>query len=137
MRIEVGPRDLEKNQAVVTRRDIGVKEFVPLDQIPAKVVSMLAAMQKELLETARAFRDANTFKVDNYDQFKKELTEKGGFFVAPWCQSKECEAKVKTETKATIRCLPLENYKKIKESGACMACGTADNSVRAIFAISY
>jgi prolyl-tRNA synthetase len=137
VRIEVGPRDLEKNQAVVTRRDIGVKEFVPLDQIPAKVVSMLAAMQKELLEKARAFRDANTFKVDNYDQFKKELTEKGGFFVAPWCQSKECEAKVKTETKATIRCLPLENYKKIKESGACMACGTAGNSVRAIFAISY
>jgi prolyl-tRNA synthetase len=137
VRIEVGPRDLEKNQAVVTRRDIGVKEFVPLDQIPVKVVSMLAAMQKELLEKARAFRDANTFKVDNYDQFKKELTEKGGFFVAPWCQSKECEAKVKTETKATIRCLPLENYKKIKESGACMACGTAGNSVRAIFAISY
>jgi prolyl-tRNA synthetase len=137
VRIEVGPRDLEKNQAVVTRRDIGVKEFVPLDQIPAKVVSMLAAMQKELLEKARAFRDANTFRAETYDQFKKDLTEKGGFFVAPWCQSKECEAKVKTETKATIRCLPLENYQKIKESGACMACGTAGKSVRAIFAISY
>jgi prolyl-tRNA synthetase len=137
VRIEVGPRDLEKNQAVVTRRDIGQKEFVPLDEIPAKVVSMLAAMQRELLEKARSFREANTFSVDNYDQFKKELAEKGGFYKAPWCQSKECEAKVKTETKATIRCLPLENWQKIKETGACMACGTTGNSVRAIFAISY
>jgi prolyl-tRNA synthetase len=137
IRIEMGPRDLEKNQAVVTRRDLGQKQFVPLAEIPAKVIAMLHAMQKDLLEKARAHRDANTFKAETYDQFKKDIVEKGGFYTSPWCQSKECESKVKEETKATIRCLPLQNYQTISESAPCMACGAKGNSVRAIFAISY
>jgi prolyl-tRNA synthetase len=137
VRIEMGPRDLEKNQAVVTRRDIGQKEFVPLAELPTKVVTMLQMMQKELLEKARAHRDANTHRVETYDQFKKELAEKGGFFFAPWCQSKDCESKVKEETKATIRCLPLQNYQLTRESTPCMVCGNGKENVRAIFAIAY
>jgi prolyl-tRNA synthetase len=137
VRIEIGPRDLEKGQAVLTRRDEGKKEFLPLDAIPKKVNEILAAMQKDLLERARAFREANTFRVESYDEFKKKI-EDGGFFIAPWCQSKECEAKVKDETKATIRCLPLDaQFKPYVESGACMACGTNGKSVRAVFARSY
>jgi prolyl-tRNA synthetase len=136
VRIEMGPRDLEKGTAVVTRRDIGVKEFVALAEVPDRVMAMLTAMQKELLEKARAFRLANTFEVETYAEFKTKL-EEGGFFVTGWCKSKECEAKVKEETKATIRCLPLDaEYQTIAETRKCMACG-AGNSVRAVFARSY
>jgi prolyl-tRNA synthetase len=137
VRIEVGPRDLDKNQVVITRRDIGQKEFVPMDQVPDRVMSMLTAMQKELLEKARQFRDANTHRVETYADFKSKIEELGGFFVTAWCQSKECEAKVKEETKATIRCLPLDaQYQPISEPGKCMACGKSP-CVRAIFARSY
>jgi prolyl-tRNA synthetase len=137
IRIEVGPRDLEKQQAVVTRRDEGKKEFVPISEIPSRIPLMLAAMQKDLLARAAAFCNANTHHVSDYAGFKKDLGEKGGFFITSWCQSKECEAKVKEETKATIRCLPLENFKTIRENAPCMVCGGGQNNVRAIFAISY
>jgi prolyl-tRNA synthetase len=145
IRIEVGPRDLEKNTAVVVRRDIGKKEFIAIDQIPAWVSQNLAAMQKELLEKARAHRDASTIDLvatgggkAAYDVFKSKI-EEGGFFHAPWCQSKDCEALVKEETKATIRCLPLDGeFKPIPTSGkGCMVCGKADGTVRTIFARSY
>ncbi len=145
VRIEIGPRDLEKGQVVVTRRDLGVKEFVPMAEVPAKVATMLTAMQKELLERARQHRDANTFRVESYAEFKQKLEEPGGFFIAPWCGSKDCEAKVKEETKATIRCLPLDaQYQPLPEPGHCMACGSMQqsassgkSSVRVIFARSY
>jgi prolyl-tRNA synthetase len=137
VRIECGPRDLDKNQVVLTRRDIGQKEFVPIEQVPDRVMAMLTAMQKELLEKARAFREANTHRVETYADFKAKLEEPGGFFVTAWCQSKECEAKVKEETKATIRCLPLDaGFQPIPEPGSCMACGKAP-CVRAVFARSY
>jgi prolyl-tRNA synthetase len=137
VRIEVGPRDLDKDQVVITRRDLGVKEFVPLAEAPTRVTTMLAAMQKELLEKARQHRDANTFRVETYEDFQKKLESPGGFFVTAWCQGKECEAKVKEETKATIRCLPLDaEYKPFVESGKCMVCGGGP-TVRAIFARSY
>ncbi len=138
VRVEIGPRDLEKGQAVVTRRDDGKKEFVPITQVPEKIVAILGAMQKDLLDRARAFRDANTFRVESYAEFKNKI-EEGGFFLAPWCQSPECEAKIKEETKATIRCLPLDaDFQPHRESAACMICGKgASSAVRAIFARSY
>jgi prolyl-tRNA synthetase len=95
VRIELGPRDLEKGQVVVTRRDTGKKEFLPIASVPDHVTALLATIQKELLERARAFRDANTLRVENYSEFGKLLDETGGFFIAPWCQGKECEAKIK------------------------------------------
>ncbi|MCM2277052.1 MAG: proline--tRNA ligase [Oligoflexia bacterium] len=138
VRIELGPRDLEKGQVVMTRRDLGKKEFVSLDGARQKVLEMLEAMQKDLLEKARSFRDASTQRVETYGQFSRDIEEKGGFFVAPWCQSKDCEAKVKEETKATIRCLPLDDaYQPIHEAGGCMVCGGSRANVRAIFARSY
>ena len=138
VRIELGPRDLEKNQAVLVRRDVGKKEFTPLSEIPAKVSEILIAMQKDLLERSKKFREDNTFKVSTYEEFKTKQESHGGFFETAWCQSKECEAKVKEETKATIRCLPLDaQFKIIKESAPCMVCGNQANNVRAIFARSY
>lgn len=138
VRVELGPKDLEKGTVVVVRRDEGKKEFVPIAGAPEKIVGTLKAMQTDLLERARKFRDENTHTVASYAEFQKKI-EDGGFFVAPWCQSKDCEAKVKDETKATIRCLPLDaNYQPFAESGACMACGTtAGHRVRAVFARAY
>jgi prolyl-tRNA synthetase len=139
IRIEIGPRDLEKGTCVMTRRDEGKKEFVPLTEVPERVAKVLASMQKELLEKARAFREANTFEIDDYTEFKKKIDEPGGFFVSAWCQSKDCEAKVKEETKATIRCLPLDaKFQPFAEKRKCLACGSAtDTNVRAVFAKSY
>lgn len=139
VRIEIGPRDLEKGVAILTRRDEGQKISLPLAEIPGRFVAMLAAMQSDLLERARTFRDANMHRVATYAEFQKNLDAQGGFNVAPWCQSKECESKVKEETKATIRCLPLsEQFQPISEEGGCMVCGGGNGrTVRAIFARNY
>lgn len=138
IRIEVGPRDLEKQQVVLTRRDLSKKEFVSLASVPDKVVTELAAMQRDLLEKARAYRDSHTFEVSDYTQFRKLLEEPGGFLIAPWCQSKECENQVKEETKATIRCLPLTPaFETIAHSDSCMVCKGTRPAVRAIFARNY
>jgi prolyl-tRNA synthetase len=138
VRIELGPRDLEKGQVVVTRRDTGKKEFLPIADVPKHVTALLATIQKELLEKARAFQNSSTIRVDDYAEFVKLLDEKGGFFIAPWCQGKDCESKVKEATKATIRCLPLdESYQLIHEAGKCLVCKSGDQNVRAVFARSY
>ena len=139
IRIELGPKDLEKATVVMVRRDEGKKEFVPIAGAPERVTTQLKAMQKELLERARKFRDENTHQVGTYAEFQKQLEAKGGFYIAPWCVSKDCEAKVKAETKATIRCLPLDkNFQPIAEEGACLVCGSGKGkSVRAYWAKSY
>lgn len=138
LRIEIGPRDLEKGQVVMTRRDLGEKMPIALADVPGKVVHELAQMQKDLLERARAFRDRNTFEVSDYADFKIKIDQPGGFFLASWCQSKVCEAKIKEETKATIRCLPIrENYQPYSVQGHCLCCGESKGLVRAIFAKSY
>ncbi len=138
VRVEMGPRDLDKSQVVITRRDIGKKEFVSLDEASGKIISLLSAMQKDLLDRAVQHREQMTLRVENYQEFQKAIEEKGGFLVAPWCQKAECEAKVKEETKATIRCLSLDaQHKLIRESGKCMVCGESGNAVRSVFARAY
>jgi prolyl-tRNA synthetase len=138
VRIEIGPRDLEKGTAVFTRRDIGQKEFIPLAELPAKIGRELAAMQTQLLEKARAFRDANTFEIDTYDQLKARI-EEGGFFLTTFCGNPELEKKIKEETKATIRCLPLDDdYEPKKSSKPCFISGEkSDKNTLAIFARAY
>jgi prolyl-tRNA synthetase len=138
IRIELGPRDLEKQTVVMTRRDLSQKEFIPMADVPAKVARDLASMQKELLEKARAFRDANTFEIDTYDELKSRI-EDGGFFVASFCGSADLEKKIKEETKATIRCLPLdENYEARKTTKPCFISGEkTERNTLAIFARSY
>lgn len=140
VRIEVGPRDLEKNQVVATRRDLGKKEFIGLDAIAAHTAKWLQSMQSELLEKARAYRDANTFRVASYDEFKAQNEKNdGGFFITSWCKSADCESKVKEETKATIRCLQLDSkYEPIHSLAGCMVCGKSGSAnVEVIFARSY
>lgn len=138
VRIEVGPRDLEKGQVVLVRRDEGVKHFVPIAEVPAMVIKILGSMQIDLLERARSFRDTNTHRVSGYEELKEQLDSKGGFFVGAWSQDRESEEKLKEETKATVRCLPMDDqYNLIPESGPCVITGKTGGNVRAVFARSY
>jgi prolyl-tRNA synthetase len=138
VRVEIGPKDLEKNQVVVSRRDAEKKEFVPLPDAAAKIAENLKLMQTELLAKAKKFRDDNTHEVSTYADFQKQIEDKGGFFVTAWCQDAKCEEKVKDETKATIRGLQMDDrFEPIKDKAACMVCGQTKDNVRVVYARSY
>ncbi len=138
IRLELGPKDLEKQQAVWLRRDIGTKEFLPLDSIPARVASELPKMQSELLERARAFRIQNTHSVESYEEFKSKLESEGGFFEASWVPDAEVEKRIKDETKATVRCLPYgADFEPQRTSTPCFITGRREGTVKALFARSY
>lgn len=133
IRIEIGPKDVAKNQVVMVRRDLMKKEFVGRDIVFKTVKKQLSQMQIDLLEKARAFREENSFKVNNYDELKSIIANEDGFVYAHWCGSAECEERVKAETKATIRCIPFENE---KETGKCIYCSKKSDA-RVIFAKAY
>jgi prolyl-tRNA synthetase len=107
VRLEIGPKDVEKSQCVLVRRDNRAKEFVPLAGTAARLGEILDGMQKDLLERARAFVAANTTRVASYDEFKQVMAEKRGFIVAGWNGDPAVEAQIKDETKATIRVIPM------------------------------
>jgi prolyl-tRNA synthetase len=136
LRIELGPKDIEKGQAVLVRRDTGEKSFTPQEGLARTVVDMLESIQKSLFDRALAFRDANSRRVDTYAQFKTILDESGGFLRAHWCGGGDCEEQVKNETKATIRCIPINPAHREEEAGRCLVCGGPSN-LRVIFARAY
>lgn len=139
VRVELGMRDLEKNQVTIVRRDTGMKQFVPLSEAAAKIAHELGQMQSDMLERARDMRRQFSFVVDAYDDFKKKLDEPGGFLHAHWCERAACEAAIKEETKATIRCIPLDAADRltpVMEQGRCIRCGEK-SMTRVIFARSY
>jgi prolyl-tRNA synthetase len=131
LRMELGPKDIEKDSCVLVRRDTREKEFVPLAGLADSVKARLDAIQKNLLEKARKFRDENTSEPANYEAFKEVMATKRGFLLAGMCPSAECEAKIKEETKATVRCFPLHR----DEARACIRCGAAGKL--AYFAQAY
>jgi prolyl-tRNA synthetase len=140
VRIEVGPRDLEKNQVVVTRRDTGEKQFIPLAEAPARICQILAAMQSDLLNAARKRMKDNTHDVATLADFKAGIDAKGGFYIGPWCGSRESEEKLKQETKATIRCLPLDDrFEPLKTDKPCMITGEKNpqGNIMAVYARNY
>jgi len=120
VRIEIGPRDLDADQVTVVPRLTGEKEPVPLGKLSARVGALLDETQRGLLDQAREFRDAHTFRPADLAEMAALLKDPGGFMLAGWCGSEECEAKVKAETKATIRFLPVEPG---TVSGTCIVCG--------------
>ena len=132
VRIAIGPRDLENNQVEVARRDLKTKETVSLNNIEVYVSELLDEIQKNLFEKALQFRKENLKVVDSYEEFKSQI-EDGGFFLAHWDGTAETEAKIKEETKATIRCIPLDAK---KEDGICMYSGKPSER-RVIFAKAY
>ena len=120
LRLELGPKDIEKDQCVLVRRDTREKIFVPLTEMPAKVRELLDAIQSGLLQRARKFLADNTTEVASWEQFKAVMAEKRGFLVAGWCGDAGCEAKIKEQTKATIRVQPLDRE---PVAGSCVRCG--------------
>jgi prolyl-tRNA synthetase len=141
LRIELGPKDVAKESVVVARRDRPGKEgksFVAQQGISAAVTQALADVQKGLFERALAFRRANTIEPANYEELKKAVEK--GFALAWWCGSGGCEAKIKEETKATMRCIPLDQtlggVAQTGGGGKCVYCGQ-EAKEKAIFAKAY
>ena len=134
LRIEVGPKDVEKGSVALARRDRPGREgksFVPQTQIAAQVGEMLENIQAALLERALAFRQANTLEVNNYGDLVDAVQDH--WALAWWCGSPDCEAKVKEETKATTRCIPLDQPVKNEKSAVC----GQPASYQVIFARAY
>ncbi len=133
VRIAIGARDLENNVAELARRDTKEKSSVSLDGLTERVIKLLAEIQQAIYDKALAFRDAHITKVDNWDDFVSTLEKKGGFISAHWDGTSETEAKIKELTKATIRCIPLNNP---AENGVCVLSGKP-SSQRVLFAQAY
>jgi prolyl-tRNA synthetase len=133
VRLALGARDIENNSIEVARRDTLQKEVVSMENIDNYIESLLTDIQSNIYKKAFDFRTQNTYKVDSYDEFKEMIEKRGGFILAHWDGTTETEAKIKEETKATIRCIPLNNS---KEEGKCMVTGKPSNQ-RVIFARAY
>lgn len=133
VRLAIGPRDLENGTVEVARRDTLTKEVVALEGIEDHIVTLLDDIQTNIYKKAFDFRAASTTKVDSYDEFKKVLDDKGGFVLAHWDGTSETEQRIKDETKATIRCIPLENE---QEAGKCILTGNPSTQ-RVVFARAY
>jgi prolyl-tRNA synthetase len=121
LRMEIGPKDLEKSQVVLARRDTRDKSFVPMAGLAAHVEQILATIQKALFDRAVAFREEHTSQTDSYDEFKQLLEGRPGFVIAPWCGSAQCEAEIKAETQATIRNIPFDSPSATGKK--CLKCG--------------
>lgn len=132
LRLAIGARDLENGTIEIARRDTKEKQTVALEDIPALVPQLLDQMQKSIFERSATYTKEETRSVDSYDEFKK-LIEEGGFVYAHWDGTAETEEKIKTETKATIRCIPLNNR---QEEGKCILTGNP-SSQRVLFAKAY
>ncbi len=133
LRIEVGPRDVENNQVVLVRRDNREKIPVSLDVLVERINETLDTIQHDLFQRALDFRKANTFRIDDYEEFKNVFEEKNIFAESHWCGSETCEEKIKEDTKATIRNIPFE---RDGEDGKCIYCGKPSQG-RVIFAKAY
>jgi prolyl-tRNA synthetase len=133
VRLTIGPRDIENNSVELARRDTREKKSVSLDNISETVLSTLDAIQHNMHKKALNFRNNNIHRVDSFDDFKKVLEEKGGFIAAHWDGTSETEEKIKELTKATIRCIPLNNE---QEDGSCVLTGKPSKQ-RVLFAKAY
>ena len=120
VRIEIGPKDIEANQAVIVRRDTREKIVTDLSELSEKLSEVLETMQKEMLERARAHREAHTYDARTYEEFVKTINEKPGFVRAMWCGDQACEDKIKEDTTATSRCMP---FHQDQLSDVCVCCG--------------
>jgi prolyl-tRNA synthetase len=130
VRVELGPKDIEKGQAVLVRRDTGEKEFVERKELPDRLKTVMGEIQDNMLRQATEFRDANIRTAESYEEFREIIAEKRGFIVAPWDGTEETEQKIKEDTRATIRLLPFE-----REEGKDLVSGRPGRT--AVFARAY
>jgi prolyl-tRNA synthetase len=133
LRLEIGPKDIEKQQVVVARRDTREKAFVPADAVEDRVRALLEEVQRALLARAVQFREERTRRTGDYAEFTSWMEGRPGFVVSPWCGSADCEAAIKSETQATIRNMPFDGE---PPSGVCIKCGRPATA-QAWFAKAY
>ena len=133
VRIAIGPRDLENGTVEVARRDTKEKQVMKMDDVATAIPKLLDDIQDNIYQKALKFRSEKTTKVDSYDDFKKVLDDKGGFVLAHWDGTAETETVIKEETKATIRCIPLDAP---DEAGKCIYSGKPSTK-RVVFARAY
>jgi len=133
LRIEIGPRELKAKEATFVRRDNGEKTKVKISKLNSEVKNVLEDIQKGLFEKSKKHLKENTREASSYEEFKKIIENEKGFVKAFWCESAECEAKIKEQTKATTRCLPHDAK---KEKGKCIYCGK-DSCYKWVFAQAY
>jgi prolyl-tRNA synthetase len=133
LRLEIGPKDIEKAQVLIVRRDSREKTGVPMEGLPGRVRGMLDEVQQALFRRALEFREAHTQRVSSYDAFKEVMDGRPGFVIAPWCGSEGCEAQIKADTQATIRNIPIDGA---AATGSCIRCGSHP-AVEAWFAKAY
>ncbi len=133
LRIEVGPKELEKKVVTVVRRDTGEKMQLPIKTLEKEVTKLLDDIQYNLLQEAENFLHEHTHSTDSYAPFKEIMKESRGFISALWCEDPACEQKIKEDTKATTRCMPLDTA---EERGSCVSCGKSATH-RWYFAQSY
>lgn len=133
VRLAMGPRDMQNGTIELVRRDTLEKEFVPQEGLTERVVALMDDIQQNIYKKALDFRNSMITRVDTYDEFKKALEEKGGFISAHWDGTVETEERIKEETKATIRCIPIDAG---PEEGKCILTGKPSHR-RVLFAIAY
>ena len=133
LRLEIGPKDIEKNSVFAARRDTREKQSLPMEGLADRVRQLLDDIQASLLARARKYRDEHTTRTESYDEFKQIMEGRPGFVIAPWCEAAECEAQIKAETQATVRNIPLGQE---KATGKCVRCDQPA-TVHAWFAKAY
>ena len=133
VRLAIGQRDLANGTFEVARRDLLTKEIVPADEVVERIKELLDDIQTSIFQKALDFRNESITKADTYEEFKAILEEKGGFVSSHWDGTSETEERIKDETKATIRCIPLDAS---EEEGQCILTG-APSSKRVLFAKAY
>jgi prolyl-tRNA synthetase len=139
LRVEIGPKDIEKAAVLVARRDTREKQSLAMDGLPNRILQLLDDVQQSLFQRAFQFREEHTMRVDNYDAFKAAMDGRPGFVIAPWCGSADCETRIKNDTQATIRNMPLNAAVAVAASAPAGRCVRCDNpaAAEAWFAKAY
>jgi prolyl-tRNA synthetase len=123
LRLEIGPKDIEKSQVVLARRDTREKLPTPMDGLTGRIISLLDEIQKALYQRALTFREEHTTRVSSFDEFKSVMEGRPGFVIAGWCGSETCEAEIKAETQATLRNIPFAAPGSGETTSVCVKCG--------------
>jgi prolyl-tRNA synthetase len=133
LRLEIGPKDIEKGSVFSARRDTRAKAAIPMGELATQIPALLAEIQAGLLAKALAFRQEHTSEVSTWDEFKQAMEGRPGFVIAHWCGNADCEASIKADTQATLRNIPRESK---PEEGSCVRCNGASH-VKVWFAKAY
>ena len=120
---------------MLVRRDNREKQAVPMSDSAVVIEKMLNTIQQDLYKQALNYKEQYSFTIDDYEEFKVKNDDPGGFFWIHWCGSNDCENKLQEETKATIRCIPIDDH-AVKEDGKCLLCGEASHE-RVVVAKAY